>query len=293
MGRTLLMRVCFATVAAFVFLGCASARAQEKANQRLAFDVASVKPVAADAKEEYQYRFEPGGRLVIRHFRVIDLIIIAWHLRDFEIEGPAWISRQGAYYDIDAEVAGNPTNDQMRVMLQSLLEDRFHLVAHLQSKVGPYFALQRDGSPGKDLAPTKPEACAHLADYGARAPLPVAPAGTTPFCGFKARLVKWTGGGTAMRFEWQGMPMANIARVLGSELRREVNDETGLNGDFDVTLEFRPDNFAGEPAAPGLTESTAPSLFAAVQEQLGLKLVAEKGPVEVLAISHVEQPTAN
>lgn len=163
------MRMCFATVAAV--LVCQSAVAQKKANQRLAFDVASVKPVAADAKEEYQYRFEPGGRLLIRDFRVIDLIIIAWHLRAFEIEGPEWISQQGAYYDIDAEASGNPTVDQMRVMLQSLLEDRFHLVAHLQSKIGPYFALRRDGSPGKGLAPTKPGACAHLVDYGARAPL--------------------------------------------------------------------------------------------------------------------------
>lgn len=283
----------FATAAAFVFLCCASAGAQEKSNQRLKFDVASVKMVGADVKGDYQYRFEPGGRLTIRHFRVVDLIIVAWHLRAFEIKGPPWISRQGVYYDIDAEAAGNPTIDQMRAMLQSLLEDRFHLVAHLQSGVGPYFALRRDGSPGKGLAPTKPRACTHLADYGARAPLPVAPAGAKPFCGFKARLVTWSGGGSAMRFEWQGMPMANVARVLGSELRNEVTDETGLNGDFDVGLEFRPDNFAGEPAAPGLKESTAPSIFAALQEQLGLKLVATKGAVQVLRVDHVEQPTAN
>ena len=191
------MRTCFATVAASLFLCCASTGAQEKANQRLAFDVASVKPVAADAKEEYQYRFEPGGRLAIRNFRVIDLIIIAWHVRDFEIEGgPAWISQQGTYYDIDAEAAGNPTIDQMRVMLQSLLEERFHLVAHIESEVGPHFALRRNGSPGKGLAPTKPGACTPRADYGAQVPLPVAPAGATPFCGFKARLVKWEGGGT-------------------------------------------------------------------------------------------------
>ena len=268
--------------------------ANARSNRRPAFDVASVKPVAADAKEEYQYRFEPGGRLVIRHFRVRDMILVAWHLRDFEVEGgPAWISQQGKYYDIDAEAAGNPTIDQMRVMLQSLLEDRFHLVAHLQSKVRPYFALRRNGSPGKDLALTKPGACTHLADYGARAPLPVAPAGATPFCGFKARLVKWEGGGTAMRFEWHGMPIANVARVLGTELYREVNDETGLGGDFDVALEFRPDNFSGGRPAPGVAESTAPSIFTAVQEQLGLKLVAAKGPVEVLAIYHADEPTAN
>jgi uncharacterized protein (TIGR03435 family) len=81
--------------------------------------------------------------------------------------------------------------------------------------------------------------------------------------------------------------------VLGTELSREVNDEAGLSGDFDVTLEFRPDNFSAGSAAPGLAGSTAPSIFAAVQEELGLRLVAEKAPVQVLAIDHAEQPTAN
>jgi uncharacterized protein (TIGR03435 family) len=288
---SLRLRAAALLVALTPFVNAAVAYGQS--NKRLVFDVASVKRVAPNAKEEYEYRFEPGGKLIIRNFRVIDLIIIAWHLRAFEIEGPAWISRQGTYYDIDAEAAGNPTIDQMRVMLRSLLEDRFHLVAHLQSNSGPYFALRRGGPLGSGLTPTRPGACMHLADYGARAPLPVAPAGATPFCGFKARLVKWEGGGTATRFEWQGMPIANVARVLGTQLDREVNDDTGLSGDFDVRLEFRPDNFSGGSAAPGLAESTAPSIFAAVQEELGLKLVAEKGPVEVLAIDHVEQPTAN
>jgi uncharacterized protein (TIGR03435 family) len=85
-------------------MGSGLIRAPEKASQRLAFDVASVKPVTGDSKEEYQYRFEPGGRLVIRHFRVRDMILVASHLRDFEIEGgPAWISQQGIYYDVDAQ----------------------------------------------------------------------------------------------------------------------------------------------------------------------------------------------
>jgi uncharacterized protein (TIGR03435 family) len=282
---------------AFVVLSCGLAGAQGNTNGRLTFDVASVKQVPpGDKSDVYQYKFEPGGRLIVRHFRVKDLILVAWHLRDFEIEGgPAWIDEQRLYYDIDAEAARNPTNDKMRLMLQSLLADRFHLVAHIERQNRPHFALRRSGSLGGiGLTPTEPGSCKPLADYGAQVPLPVAPAGTTPFCGFKARLVKWEGGGTAMHLEWDGLPIAMVARTLGTELYRQVNDETGLSGSYDVALEFRPDNFSGKSApAPGAAESTAPSIFAAVEQQLGLKLVAMKGPVEVLVIDHAEQPTAN
>lgn len=283
-------------------IGTSFVRAQSSATEdwekaaggKMAFDAASVKRVPLDDKtDSYRYQFEPGGRLVVRDFRVIDLIIIAWHLRAFEIEGPTWISGQGTHYDIDAEAAGDPTDDQMRLMLQSLLEDRFHLAAHMASKVEPHLALQRNGSIGSGVSQTKDGSCTPLTDYGAQAPLPVAPAGATPFCGFKARLVKLEDGGSAERFEWHGMPIANVARVLGTELRREVNDDTGLSGSFDVTLEFRPGDFWGGPPPPGAAGSTAPSLFAAVQDQLGLKLVPEKGPVQVLVIDHIEEPTPN
>lgn len=296
MRRTILAGTCAAALAAaFVAVSCGSAGAQGNANGRPTFDVASVKQVPlGDNSDVYQYKFEPGGRLLIRHFRVKDLILVAWHLRDFEIKGgPEWIDEQRLYYDIDAEAAGNPTDDQMRVMLRSLLENRFHLIAHMESQDKPHFVLRRAGQLGSGLTPTKPGSCAPLADYGAQAPLPIAPAGAPPFCGFKARLVKLEGGGTAERFEWHGMPVANVARVLGTELGRQINDETGLSGSYDVALEFRPDNFVGGPAAPGAAESTAPSIFSAVQEQLGLKLVAMMGPVEVLVIDHAEQPTAN
>lgn len=285
----------FSILALWASLNGTAATAQAKASRGPTFDVASVKQVAADAKEDYEYRFEPGGRLTIRHFRVRDLILVAWRLRDFEIEGgPDWISRQGTYFDIDAEAAGNPTTEQMRLMLRSLLADRFRLATHVDRRIQPYFVLRRNGPLGSGLTPMKLGSCAPPADYGEQVPLPVAPAGATPFCGFKARLVKWEGGGTAMHLEWDGMPIGRVARTLGTELYREVNDETALSGNYDVTLEFRPDNFSGKSApAPGAAESTAPSIFAAVQQQLGLKLVSMKGPVDVLVIDHVEMPSAN
>jgi uncharacterized protein (TIGR03435 family) len=292
-GPGVLLRMLAALVlggSLFLHFGVAAAQS----NARLAFDVASVKPTPPEGGGSYQYQFAPGGRLIIRHFRLRDLILVAWHVRDFEVEGgPEWIDKQTMTYDIDAEAAGNPTNDQMRLMLRSLLADRFRLVAHIESKVKPHYALQRNGSLGSALKPTKEGSCTPLADYGAQAPLPVAPVGATPFCGFKAHLAKLDGGGSAMVLEWQGMPIASVARTLGTELYRQVTDETNLSGNFDVRLEFRPDNFAGGSAAPGAAESTAPSIFAAVQEQLGLKLDAEKGPVEVLVIDHADPPSPN
>jgi uncharacterized protein (TIGR03435 family) len=197
-------------------------------------------------------------------------------------------------YDIDAESASNPTNDQMRLMLRSLLGDRFHLLAHVESRAEPYYALRRNGPLGSGLTPMKEGSCAPLADYGAQVPMPTASAGATPFCGFKARLAKSDGGGSAMVLEWHGMPIATVARTLGTELYRQVTDETNLAGNFDVRLEFRPDNFSGKSApVPGPAESTAPSLFTAVQEQLGLKLVSTKGPVQVLVIDGAEPPLPN
>jgi uncharacterized protein (TIGR03435 family) len=97
----------------------------------------------------------------------------------------------------------------------------------------------------------------------------------------------------------QGIAMANLVHLLSQQLGRIVVDKTGLTGKYDFTLQWTPDETQGPPSGPpgiGSTpppESSGPSIFTAIQEQLGLKLESQKGPVEILVIDHAEKPSAN
>ena len=103
-------------------------------------------------------------------------------------------------------------------------------------------------------------------------------------------------GGGALQESGNKITMDMLAQFLGQSVDRTVVDRTGLSGVFDFTLEFAPD--LGPGSQPGATASASdpsapPSIFTALQEQLGLKLESQKGPVDVLVIDHVEQPTPN
>jgi uncharacterized protein (TIGR03435 family) len=88
--------------------------------------------------------------------------------------------------------------------------------------------------------------------------------------------------------------MPELIRVLSNMVGRTITDQTGFKGTFDVQLEFAMDDaIAGLPRTPGQPDESLPSVFVAVQEQLGLKLVSTKGPVEVLVIDHIEKPGTN
>jgi uncharacterized protein (TIGR03435 family) len=97
----------------------------------------------------------------------------------------------------------------------------------------------------------------------------------------------------------QGIAIANLVHLLSQQLGRIVVDKTGLTGKYDFTLQWTPDESQGPPGGPpGIDyapppDSSGPSIFTAIQEQLGLKLESEKGPVEILAIDHAEKPSAN
>jgi uncharacterized protein (TIGR03435 family) len=195
-------------------------------------------------------------------------------------------------YDIEAEAADNPTHDQSLLMLQSLLAERFHLVVHHETKELPIFVLRRKGSLGSDLTPTKDGSCIPTAEI--RVVPPAAP-GATPLCGLEDRLIQLQdGGGPARLMHWRGTPISSVARTLGTILYRHVTDETNLSGNYDVQLEYRPENFSGKSTPiPGAADSTAPSIFTAVQDQLGLNLVSQRGPLDVLVIDHAERPSEN
>jgi uncharacterized protein (TIGR03435 family) len=256
-----------------------------------AFEVASIKQTPAGTSGG-GYNFEPGGRTVVRNFTLKNLIMLAWHVQDFQVQSAAgWMDT--TRYDIEAKATGNSSDDQSRLMLQSLLADRVHLAMHRETKELPIFALRRMSSSGRNLTLAKDGSCTPLAAQSATAPSVVSP--PSPPCGATFRLIKsQDNGATTMLVEGRGMAMDLLARTFGTLLGRHVTNETDLNGSFDLRLEYKPEDFSAPPmAAAQSTESTAPSFFTALQDQLGLKLETQKGPVEVLVVDHAEMPSPN
>jgi uncharacterized protein (TIGR03435 family) len=183
-------------------------------------------------------------------------------------------------FEIVAKAAGKISGDQYWEMLQTLLEDRFKLTFHRETKDAQVYALVL----AKKGSPTGPKL-----SHSINPECPVNPDGAN-FCGVLPRPGMMVG---------QRISMARIARELSLFAGRTVQDETGLTGSFDFQLTWTPDpgesrgdldklKAAGIPLDP-----TGPSFFSAIQEQLGLKLESKKGQVEILVIDHAERPSEN
>jgi uncharacterized protein (TIGR03435 family) len=272
----------------------------------LKFEVASVKPCRPDDQG-------PGGRsrgpnsparLDLRCQRVSDLIETAYNFRangkaaDTRVlvpleGGPAWT--RSDRYTIDAVAEGNPGMDAMTgPMLRALLEERFQLKLHRETREVPVYALTV-AKGGAKLRPHAEGSCIALDPS-----LPPGPP-TKPFCG-RAKGVRGPGGLTV---QFREVTLDEFARNLGVNagpqiLSRPVVDKTGIAGVFDIDLTFSPDenNSTGLAKSDGPAAATDPtgtgaSIFTAVQEQLGLRLESAKGPQEVLVIDRVERPSEN
>jgi len=194
--------------------------------------------------------------------------------------GPDWVDTDR--YDIVAKAPGEAGLDEMYgPMMRTLLEDRFGLKIHTEIRELPVYALTAARGGGK-LTPSKPGSCVAV-DMKSVLKAPPGP----NYCGrFEMKR------GTVRIADAKGMTVAEFAaRVFRDTLDRPVIDRTSIGGLFDIHLEF---SGLENSAAPGaVADNTAPSVFTAVQEQLGLKLSPDKGPVEVLVIDHVQKPSAN
>jgi uncharacterized protein (TIGR03435 family) len=219
----------------------------------------------------------------------------AYSVQAFQIVGgPDWIDSD--HYAIEAKAAGDPGRAQLFLMLQSLLEDRFHLQIHRDTRELPVYALVAAKN-GLKLSPPKEE-CMDPAP-GALPPGRMQPPGhgQPPLapCGHVGIMLE--PGGATMR--GGKIPMAELIRALSMVLGRTVVDKTGFSGLFDLRLGFLPDEItaalpAPPPDAAGASlDSRNPPILTALQEQLGLRLESTKGPVEVIVIDHVERPSAN
>jgi uncharacterized protein (TIGR03435 family) len=282
-----------AAVAAAAILVAITAMAVTGQTPRPKFEVALIKPTGS--RGGGSMRPMPGRLTASAPLRV--LMQAAYRVQPFQIAGgPDWAESDG--YEIDAKSVGNPDHALMMLMLQSLLEDRFQLQMHRESREMPVYALV-PARGGLKLPPPRDGSCVEesdllgpLADPGAPMEPPRQGFATTPRCG-----------GLDVRLEARGarllggkVPMTEFARVLSRVLGRTVTNQTGFSGIFDVTLDFLPDDTTAglPPPPPGAVPFAvaSPSIFSAVQE-LGLRLESTKAPVEVLVIDRVERPSEN
>jgi uncharacterized protein (TIGR03435 family) len=211
--------------------------------------------------------------------------------------GPKWI--ESDRFDIVAKAPGDPQPGPngpptaMFAMLRTLLADRFQLILHRESKEMAIYALvlaRADGKLGPQLKPAATDCAAMMAAARGRGapPPPPAPGERMP-CGMRMFPGNLSGGSSSM---------AQLTNVLARFVNRTVVDQTGLAGNYDLDLQWTPDQMPqgrgdpppGAPALPSI-DPNGPSIFTAVQEQLGLKLESTKGPVSVVVIDRIEHPT--
>jgi uncharacterized protein (TIGR03435 family) len=231
--------------------------------QTATFDVASVKPSGTGATERSLTQ-SPGARLTTSNATARMLIMLAYQVMPDQISGgPGWLESDG--FDIEAKGAdAKATPAQFRRMVQSLLADRFQLKVHRVTNDRSLYALV----PAKN-GPKLVEASGDDAETGVRIE------GPGRITGVKAT-------------------MSMLASALSKTLRSRVVDQTDLKGAYTFRLKFVPDQKPSQPDGDGAAPAAdGPSIFAALQEQLGLTLKATRGPVEVLVIDRAEKPRPN
>ncbi len=262
------------------------------------FEVATVKPNAS-GDNRVAILGQPGGRMVVTNATLKMLMGVAYRVRDFQIiGGPNWINSDRWNVEAKAEEGSIPPRtgppdpnvfDPMTLMMQSLIEERFQLKMRRESREMPVYELvvARSGSKLKlseDQTPFRPP------ERGAPPPPPLQPGGPMPRGAMRA------GRGS---LEANALPLSSLIQALSQQVGRTIVDKTGLSGLYDIKLEWTPELGQGavipggpEPPPPA-ADLSGPSIFTALQEQLGLRLESTRGPVEVLVIQSAEKPTDN
>lgn len=278
----------------------------------MSFEVASVKASTMSRPPSYpldiRNAYTPGSRFAFT-FPLRVFIVFAYKIPPNQADlshVAAWAAND-ELFAIDARVEGNPTKDQVRLMMQSLLADRFKLAVHMETREVPVFDLVL-AKPGK----TGPKLIPHSQG-------PPCPDSLVPLEEAREREMHGAvGDAFPLNCETAGMQVRNGMRLVGSrnstvpllanaiysygamagEVDRSVVDKTGLDGSFDFTIEYRPgENDRLRRALPNAADAPSdPSgtpFLNALREQLGLKLDSSKGPIQTLVVDHVERPSAN
>ena len=232
-------------------------RAQPQAAVLPQFEVASIRPsklaAGGDSNRE-SIDTSPGGRVTLRSIPLRSCLMWAYGVQDPQISGPDWLASER--YDIVAQAGGPAPEDQLKLMLRSLLADRFKVALHRERKEVTLYALlaMKNGpkfkaSEGDGKSNIRPTAVGVFAEK---------------------------------------ISMPEFADLLSRQLRSPVTDMTGLKGRYDLAFDLR--QYVVNQSTP---VGIASLLLEAMEDQLGLKLQSQKAPAEVLVIDHVEQPTEN
>jgi uncharacterized protein (TIGR03435 family) len=233
------------------------------------FEVASVKPVKAPVIGEVMELGTPGGRFPAQRFfarriSLLSLLEYAYTLHPSQIAGPGWLGAEN--FDIEAKPEAAASELQIKLMLRSLLEDRFKLALRRETRQLPVYALVALRK-GPKLR----------ASSGGDPSLSVIPGQVAAQSERLSALVEILRGNS----------------FFAGVVDRPVLDQSGITGVYAFKLEWTPDEsqYAGRG---GRTDRSGPSLFTAIEEQLGLKLEPQRGPVEILVVDHAERvPTGN
>jgi uncharacterized protein (TIGR03435 family) len=250
---------------ASAMLAVSSLSAQRGDSTTPQFEVASIKLVTFSDETRAQlqkvggscalpYLERSGSRVHVQFSELCGLIRVAYDVADYQV---VWMPsvEPSEYFEIDARAEKPPTTDEARLMMQSLLAERFRLRVHREARDAPVYVLTAAKGGPKKTACTNPEA----------------PSLYTP-----GRLLSCR----------PPMPMARIAQFFSRETHRPVVVETGLTAPDVFELYWLPEGAEPQPDSP-------PSLFTAIQEQLGLKLEARRGTVEAIVVDHAEGPSPN
>ncbi len=290
------------------------------------FEVASIKPAAPQemGRMMVQMGGDPG-RIDFKNVSLRDMVRQAYDVKDYQVNAPDWMS--SVRFDVQAKYPPDTPREIRNVMLQNLLADRFGMKVHKESKELPIYSLVV-GKNGPKLKKAEDKPAPPNGPAAITAPAPPPPSGGPAAGGSSGGSFSKSGpigpggrgpGGPGMimmrmdggkfHLTGNGMTLAGISDLLARQVGRPVFDNTGITGNYDVDLEFKPEegmggmkgmpamphgDGGGEARGPAPDAVEAPSIFTAVQDQLGLKLEGKKGPVETVVVDHAEKvPTEN
>ncbi|HLH17429.1 MAG TPA: TIGR03435 family protein [Bryobacteraceae bacterium] len=246
----------------------------------LTFEVATVKHAAPVESGGIVFRRLDPQQVSYRHVNMRYLLMQAWGVRQYQVKGPAWLETE--YYNIVGKLPDRFAQEQLPIMLQNLLKERFRLQVHFEDSLTAAYALTNDRG-GPRLQPSAAVDPRHNAD------------GTLAEDALRAavksgKIIK----GLRMspgRLEAGQITMEAFANALSMVLGRPVIDRTGLQGEFDISLEVSPDDVPGPQRVLFDSQSTADnppvSIFTSIK-RVGLRLDAKALPVRLLIVDHAD-----